>query len=252
VHFELQFFRFYFCFHISLFYCHDFVCYAELQSHDRWRLQHQPSYFCVSFLQDICSSIPKVGFQKKKPPAMPKIRAGMPPPPAGFDKIAEGLDRFDAAMRDALAAPAGEGVRRSQRTWDVTRISRERTRYVCDMFRRREISALVLKYCATHGFVDGTLARLWGVKGYEALCCPDCVDAKASAFGSGCVCRVPMRDRPAGTTGCSRCGCTGCCSSDVAAARAARAAAEKQPEPAKPTAVDEARPVHPALNDDSR
>ncbi len=149
---------------------------------------------------------------------MPKIRPGMPKPPKGFEKISEGLDKFDEQMKDALAEST-EGKRKAELTWGVSKVNSQRTRYVYDMLRNKEIDNKVVEFCVSCGFIDGSLIKLWKLPGYETACCTNCVDSRQSTFGGTCACRVPMKDRVNSVAGgCCRCGCTGCCSADVAAA----------------------------------
>jgi bud site selection protein 31 len=155
---------------------------------------------------------------------MPKVRAGMPKPPAGFENIAAGLDAFDDAMKDALAEQS-DGKRKAEQMWGVSRVNSKRTRFVFDALRAGEIDKAVADYCVANGWIDGTLLKLWAIPGYESACCAQCVDSRHSTFGGACVCRVPAKDRVSGAGPCSRCGCTGCCSSDARAAAPTKAAA---------------------------
>lgn len=151
---------------------------------------------------------------------MPKIKPGMPKPPAGWERISAGLDAFDSEMKNALAEPShhhkGQMISSA-----VTRVNSARTRYVVNAVRSGLISQKVMDYCVQNGFIDGSLVRLWAAPGYESSCCAACVDARQSTFGGSCVCRVPSKDRVSqlGPQGCSRCGCTGCAPSDVAEQR---------------------------------
>ena len=174
---------------------------------------------------------------KEKEKKMPKIRPGMPKPPKGFDKISDGLDDFDTKMKEALSE-SNDGKRKNQLTWGVSRINSQRTRFVYDAFRNKNIENKVVEFCITCGFIDGALIRLWKLPGYESACCVNCVDNRQSTFGGTCACRVPMKDRISGAVsemGCSRCGCKGCCSADVAAMKEKEKEQEKEDENEKKT-----------------
>jgi bud site selection protein 31 len=142
---------------------------------------------------------------------MPKIRAGMPKPPPGFDAVAPVLDEYEARMRAAIAEPHA-GKRKAETTWGVAEVNRERTRAVFNLVRAGTVSKEVLEYCVKVKFVDGSLVKLWSIKGYESACCAECVQPRNHTFGGACICRVPARDRAEDAIQCSHCGCTGCAS----------------------------------------
>lgn len=146
----------------------------------------------------------------------------MPKPPKGFDVAAAVLDEFDAAMKAALLEPH-EGKRKAESTWGVAAVNRKRTRAVCDLHRKGAITKEVLDFCVKANFIDGSLVKLWSVKGYESACCVECVNPKNHSFGGACICRVPRKDRSEDAIQCSHCGCTGCASGDKRAAAAAKA-----------------------------
>lgn len=150
---------------------------------------------------------------------MPRIRPGMPRPPAGLDAIASRLDEFEAAMRDAVAAPS-TGTRRVEALWAVAQVNRDRTRFVFDAFRTGTISESLLHYCGKVQWIDGELIKLWNIPGYERACCTACVRSADTAFGTVCACRVPRAKRAAGELRCAQCGCSGCASCDGTAAAA--------------------------------
>lgn len=150
--------------------------------------------------------------EKKKCNTMPKIRPGMRKPPKGFDIVAPKLDEYEEEMKTAVLAPHA-GKRKVESTWEIARINWERTRYVFTAHRRGLVDKTVFEYCVENQFIDGSLAAKWLLKGYERLCCVQCVHRGNHNFGGSCVCRVPAKDRAAGVA-CSSCGCTGCASGD--------------------------------------
>ena len=131
----------------------------------------------------------------------------MKKPPAGFECIADDLDVFESAMREAMTAnPTRQ--RQAETTWEIAKINRKRSRYVYTMWKvRGVISQEVVQYCGKYGMCDLNLIELWQLPGYENVCNAQCVM-------NGCVCRVPKRDRAAEHVQCSICGCSGCAAGD--------------------------------------
>jgi bud site selection protein 31 len=152
----------------------------------------------------------------------------MPKPPKGFELISAGLDEYDQAMKEALAETT-EGKRKSELTHGIAKVNRQRTRFVFEAMKNKQIERRVVDYCVACCFIDGALVKLWSLPGYESACCVACVDGRQSTFGGACVCRVPGPDRVTplcATRGCARCGCTGC----SAAGESGGAAAAKNKE----------------------
>ena len=137
----------------------------------------------------------------------------MPKPPAGFEDVVDILNAYEAEMKEAINAPH-ENRRRIESTWDVSSVNFRRTRELGKMLRTGQISKEVFEYCAKMGFVDGGLAKKWKLKGYERLCCVQCVNPKNHDHGGTCVCRVPASKRQAGDIQCATCGCSGCASGE--------------------------------------
>lgn len=135
-------------------------------------------------------------------------------PPHGFELLNDKLDEFEASMREAVYEPH-EGKRKIEATWAIARVNWERTRFVFQAFRRGVVSKAVFEYCADSKLIDGSLATKWMLKGYERLCCVQCVHRNNHSFGGSCVCRVPIKDRMQREgVQCCTCGCHGCASGD--------------------------------------
>ena len=143
---------------------------------------------------------------------MVRLRPGTRKVPTGFSKVEDRLTEFEDEMREVVLAPSGH-VPKSQSTWPVLRVSRERTRYLFHAHRDEEIDDETLQFCINQGFAESSLIDKWSTRGYESLCCVRCIDTKNSNFRTVCRCRVPHSGNSDDTfTGCSLCGCKGCSS----------------------------------------
>jgi bud site selection protein 31 len=69
---------------------------------------------------------------------MPKIRTSRSkPPPEGFDEIEGVLEEYNRKMRDAENEDH-EGKRKTESLWPIFRINHTRTRYIWDLYKKRE------------------------------------------------------------------------------------------------------------------
>lgn len=146
---------------------------------------------------------------------MPKLGRFKSKPPAGFEQIEQTLLDFERRMRVA-ETESHDGKRRSQLTWNVTRVHHDRSRFVYEMhFKKREISKQLYDWLVKEKFADGALIAKWRKPGYEKLCCVQCIQ-QGHNFGGVCVCRVPrhLRSNPNQEIECKTCGCRGCASGD--------------------------------------
>ncbi|TGZ83341.1 cell cycle control protein cwf14 [Ascodesmis nigricans] len=138
------------------------------------------------------------------------------PPPTGFSEIEDTLLDFANAMKDAETAPH-EGKKKYEATWEIFRISHQRSRFVYELYYKKEaISRELYEWLLKAGYADRQLIAKWKKQGYEKLCCLRCIQAKETNFGATCICRVPrarLTDESAQVQ-CVNCGCRGCASGD--------------------------------------
>ncbi|KJH53158.1 G10 protein [Dictyocaulus viviparus] len=100
-----------------------------------------------------------------------KLRRIRKPPPEGWDLIEPTLEEFEAKMREAETDPH-EGKRRTETLWPIFRIHHQRTRYIYDLFYKREaISRELYEFCLAAKIADAQLIAKWKKQGYENLCC---------------------------------------------------------------------------------
>ncbi|CAD7063614.1 unnamed protein product [Tilletia caries] len=106
-------------------------------------------------------------------------------------------------MRDA-ETESHEGKRKTEAVWPIMRITHARSRYIYDLYYKREKISREF------------LIAKWKKQGYEKLCCVRCIQSTDMNYkGSTCICRVPKSDLKVGTlVECSHCGCRGCAASD--------------------------------------
>lgn len=69
---------------------------------------------------------------------MPSIRTSRTrAPPEGYEDIADMLDEYERKMREAEAA-SHEGKRKTESVWPILQLAHMRTRYVFDLYYKRE------------------------------------------------------------------------------------------------------------------
>ncbi|GFZ44686.1 Bud site selection protein 31 [Saitozyma sp. JCM 24511] len=148
---------------------------------------------------------------------MPKIRTSRTkPPPEGFEDIQDVLEDYEKKMRDA-ESESHEGKRKVESVWPIMRLSHARSRYIYDLYYKRElISRELYDWLIKQKYADADLIAKWKKNGYEKLCCVRCIQTRDMNFqGSTCICRVPKASLKKGTVvECPHCGCRGCASTD--------------------------------------
>jgi bud site selection protein 31 len=183
---------------------------------------------------------------------MPAIRhaSKRKAPPDGFSDIEADLLIFQNKMKDAENAPT-TNVRRHQAMWPIFQISHQRSRYVYELYYKKEaISKQLYEWLLKNGYADAHLIAKWKRDGYDKvstdrsllcycfcslrllirpefsrtnadkkmnaqLCCLRCIQTKETNFNSTCICRVPKTDlKEDQTIECVSCGCRGCASGD--------------------------------------
>ncbi|PPQ69875.1 hypothetical protein CVT24_003210 [Panaeolus cyanescens] len=124
---------------------------------------------------------------------MPKIRTTRTKaPPEGYEEIEEILDDYAKKMRDA-ENESHEGKRKAESLWPIMRISHARSRYIYELYYKREaISRELYDWLLKQGYADANLIAKWKKTGYEKLCCLRCIQTRDMNYqGSTCICRVP-------------------------------------------------------------
>lgn len=149
-------------------------------------------------------------------------------------------------MRDA-ENESHEGKRKAESLWPIMRISHARSRYIYELYYKREaISRELYDWLLKEGYADAkcvsyllwlerlltmnySLVAKWKKAGYEKLCCLRCIQTRvrfplASQYlsanyagcqdmnyqGSTCICRVPKAQVRTGTVvECVHCGMSG-------------------------------------------
>ncbi|KAG8960776.1 Component of the SF3b subcomplex of the U2 snRNP [Tulasnella sp. 419] len=121
-------------------------------------------------------------------------------------------------MRDA-ENESHEGKRKNESLWPIMRISHTRSRYIYELYYKREaISKELYDWLLKEGYADANLIAKWKKQGYEKLCCVRCIQTREvwvnmiviqdmNYTGSTCICRVPKAQLKAGTiVECAHCG----------------------------------------------
>ncbi|KAI5968779.1 BUD31 [Candida margitis] len=156
-----------------------------------------------------------------------KIKKTSPPPP-GYDKIAPTIFKYKQKLKSATTntsttpntTSTAPGTKPTS-LWPIYKITHDVTRYVHDLYARSKISDELYTWLTLQDYVDASLISKWNKRGYEKLCCTQCINAGGAGRGGGtCICRVPKvellkrgQDDKVDVE-CVTCGCRGCASSD--------------------------------------
>lgn len=174
-------------------------------------------------IQPICGSESHtVPFAGNLDQTMPKIRTTRTKkPPEGFEDIEsvctllsltyryynlcctfQILDDYAKRMRDA-ENESHEGKRKTESLWPIMRISHTRSRYIYELYSKREaISKELYDWLLKEGYADAkqvaiielqsmgylrtfiifSLIAKWKKTGYEKLCCLRCIQTRVRSF----------------------------------------------------------------------
>ncbi|WFC94484.1 hypothetical protein MBRA1_001114 [Malassezia brasiliensis] len=93
---------------------------------------------------------------------MPRIRTTQTrPPPEGFEEIEPILEEYETKMRDA-ENETHEGKRKAESVWPIMRITHMRSRYIYDLFYKREaISRELYEWLLEQKYADAALIAKW-------------------------------------------------------------------------------------------
>ncbi|KAJ3258479.1 Component of the SF3b subcomplex of the U2 snRNP [Boothiomyces macroporosus] len=92
---------------------------------------------------------------------MPKVKRGTKPPPDGWEDIEPTLMELGRKMREAENEPS-EGKRKTEVSWPIFRLHHQRTRYVYEMYyKRNAISKELYDYCIKQKYADAALIAKW-------------------------------------------------------------------------------------------
>ncbi|ETW84079.1 potassium:hydrogen antiporter [Heterobasidion irregulare TC 32-1] len=119
---------------------------------------------------------------------MPKIRTTRTKkPPEGFEDIEGVLDDYAKKMRDA-ENESHEGKRKTESLWPIMRISHTRSRYIYELYYKREaVSKELYDWLLKEGYADANLIAKWKKTGYEKLCCLRCIQTRALLASAVCL-----------------------------------------------------------------
>lgn len=134
------------------------------------------------------------------------------PVPEGYELVQPTLEKLRAKLKDAQRAGLKTDLKQSS-LWPILKIHRQISRYVYLMYyERKMILKQVYGFLLQQKDVDAKLIAKWKKKGYEKLCCVECI-VRVDLLAPICICRVPVKDAgDRNPDGCVTCGCTGCSS----------------------------------------
>lgn len=131
-------------------------------------------------------------------------------PPDGYNKIQPTLKKFNDKMKILESEEFNPSRPKQELYWDIHRVDHQKSRYIYSLYYQRKlISRELYLWLVKYKFVNGELIAKWRKRGYENLCCLQCIGETV------CVCRVPKSVRKTNEDfRCVSCGCKGCASSD--------------------------------------
>ncbi|EOA17580.1 hypothetical protein CARUB_v10005939mg [Capsella rubella] len=92
---------------------------------------------------------------------MPKVKTNRVKYPEGWELIEPTLRELDAKMREA-EMDTHDGKRKCETLWPIFKVSHQRSRYVYDLYyRREEISKELYEFCLDQGYADRSLIAKW-------------------------------------------------------------------------------------------
>ncbi|SCV13881.1 related to Pre-mRNA-splicing factor BUD31 [Nakaseomyces glabratus] len=125
----------------------------------------------------------------------------------GYERVEPVLAEFERRLKEIG----------KEDLWRIVQIHSERSRYVYTMYyKRRAISRELYEWLLKKKVADRRLIAKWRKRGYEKLCCLQCVQQSETNHGSTCICRVPRlqleaeaekKGVPVSFKECVNCGC---------------------------------------------
>ena len=83
-------------------------------------------------------------------------------------------------MRDVENAPI-EGKRKTETVWPIFQLHHQMSRYIYEQFyKKKTISRELYDFCLNQKYGDAMLIAKWKKKGYEKLCCLQCISKSDS------------------------------------------------------------------------
>lgn len=145
--------------------------------------------------------------------------------PSGYDKLLPTLLEFERRLNEIHNEKTSKlSTRSSEKLWKIIQLNHERSHYIYKLFYKRKlITPELYKYLIKQKLGDVRLINRWRKKGYEKLCCLQCIHVDDTLHGKTCICRVPrwQLEQEAEKKGktvefkqCIHCGCHGCASTD--------------------------------------
>lgn len=129
-------------------------------------------------------------------------------PPDEFNKVKNFLEEIDREMTNAINNN-DKNMKDNEKMWPILKLNFKRTRYIYEMYKTKQISHELYKFCVQNFYCDHSLVCMWKKSGFENLCCLVCIQASGKEEQKICICRVPKRN-VGQYFKCDACGCKGC------------------------------------------
>lgn len=147
------------------------------------------------------------------------------PPPEDYFKVETVLNEMLTRLYKAQTSGVGRSsvggqLTRERSGWEIIQINHQITRYIYDMFyKRKMISRELYDWLCLQKYCNLDLIAKWKRKGYEKLCCVNCILIEDKSRDNTCFCRVPRKNyankNQETDLQCVVCGCSGCASNSM-------------------------------------
>ncbi|KAI5963507.1 BUD31 [Candida pseudojiufengensis] len=136
-------------------------------------------------------------------------------PPEGYSKIEPTIEKYKLKLKKATTTTS-QATTKQQSQWELYRIIHQITKYIYELHKDKKINDSLYQWLILQDYCDKNLISKWRKRGYEKLCCLNCINGE-----NICICRVPKfellkKDETKDKIDieCINCGCRGCASTD--------------------------------------
>eukprot|EP00477_Mikrocytos_mackini_P001689 GAHX01001827.1.p1 GENE.GAHX01001827.1~~GAHX01001827.1.p1 ORF type:complete len:151 (-),score=17.70 GAHX01001827.1:123-575(-) len=130
-------------------------------------------------------------------------------PPSGWGEIEGILIKYENKMLEIYMESSGNRSSKEM-LWKISKLNKEKTLEISQINISKTMAAGIA-FGVELGYIDTSLLRQCNKRGFEKLCCMNCITPQYTENLRKCICRVRSNDI-VGTvfTECNICGCMGC------------------------------------------
>lgn len=151
---------------------------------------------------------------------MPKVKSSKRGgnPPEGFSTIEPVLNKLLERLKESQLKSMNSKDQKES-LWKIIQLNHQISRYIYTMhYERQLIDKPLYEWLLKQKYCNSELIAKWKKKGYENLCCLNCIKSANTNYGTTCICRVPKatleKNNDDRDVQCITCGCRGCSSTD--------------------------------------